>query len=66
MVHSDGIWKCREHFENNDCKWCILTAFETTWKCRETFENKGGKQYILTVFGNAENILKTTTVNGAF
>jgi len=33
MVHSDAIWydilTCREIFESNESKWCILTLVET-------------------------------------
>ena len=66
MVHSDGIWNCREIIENKDAKWCILAVFETISNFREYFENRDAKWGILTVFGTAEKYLKTGTVKGAF
>ena len=57
-MHSDtNIWNCRDCFENNVSKACILTAFKTIWDCREHFENNVFKACALRVFetiGTAE------------
>ena len=57
------IFNCRESFENNVSKACILMAFETSWNCREIDENNESKARIVTVFETIWNCRKMKTMN---
>ena len=53
-VQSDTLWNvsyyCRDNFENNGSKACILTVFKTLWNCRDHCINNSFKACALKVF----------------